>query len=196
MVRWPGDDPEELVSQRKGVQSVVTKECPRTGKQIADWDFKEHVGRFSTKVSENIYLGNNDNATDWEQLTHSKDTITNILVVMRGGKEIFVEEGIKYRVLEIDDLPAERLIDLLGEACEYIKSVVDAKGKVLVHCDTGRSRAAAVVLAYLINKGASYKKALAKLNKARKKMFQSEVAPNHGFVRQLRKFEKSKKKKR
>ena len=47
------------------------------------------------------------------------------------------------------------------------------------------------VLSYLMKTNRlTYKKALAKVNATRKKMFQAPVKPNHGFVRQLRQFEK------
>merc|ERR1719414_1433682 len=94
-------------------------------------------------------------------------------------------------VLDLDDLPAERLIDILDKANKFINEVISEKGKCLVHCDTGKSRAAAVVIAYLMkSQKLKYKKALKFVNEKRKEMFQDPVAVNHGFVRQLRQYEK------
>lgn len=188
MVHWPGDDAEGAVETKK-VQNTITYPCPRTGVEIADWDFQTHVAQFSTKIMENLYLGNNSNAQDLEQLNHSKDKITHILNIQRNGKAVF-EGQFKYLVLDLDDLPAERLLDIVPAANDFIKDAM-ASGKVLVHCDTGKSRAAAIVIAYLMqSQKLKFKKALQKVNEGRKAMFQSNVSPNHGFVRQLRQYEK------
>lgn len=191
MVHWPGDDNEDT-SVAQNVASVVTHECPRTGAQIADWDFEDHVKQFSTKVAENLYLGNQSNASDINQLNHSKDTITHILNIQQNGKTPFGDSGkFTYKVVPLENLPAERLIDHLAETNEFIANAVKGGGKVLVHCDTGRSRSAAVVIAYLMfSQKKKYKAALSIVNKGRKAMFQSNVAPNHGFIRQLRQYEK------
>jgi len=192
MVYWPGGDIVEAEGAgSQAIQKVVTHECPRTGVQIADWDFQKHVAQFSTKVNDNIYLGNDSNASDLKQLQHSKDTITHVLVVKRGGKKPFEKDGITYKVIEVDDLPAENITQNFGDAISFIDKAIDAKGKVLVHDDTGLSRSATIVLAYLIKKSSPYKTALKMLNDARKAMFQSPVKPNHGFIRQLKNYEKS-----
>lgn len=190
MVHWPGDSADAGLIRSKTMQDVVMHDCPRTGAQIADWDYEAHVSQFSTKITDNLYLGNNSNAKDLNQLRHKNDTITHILNIQRGGESHFSEEGIKYQVLDLDDLPAERLLDILTSAIEFIQEGIDG-GKVLVHCDTGTSRASSVVIAYLMKTHKlNYKKALAKVNSSRKAMFQNAVKPNHGFVRQLRQFEK------
>lgn len=192
MVYWPGGDIVEAEgSGTQVVQKVVTHACPRTGVQIADWDFEKHVAQFSTKVTENIYLGNDYNAKDLKQLQHSNDSITHVLVVKRGGKKPFEQDGIVYRIIEVDDLPAEDITQNFPDAISFIDKAVNAKGKVLVHDDTGLSRSATIVLAYHIKKGNQYKAALKMLNDARKNMFQKPVKPNHGFVRQLKNYEKS-----
>eukprot|EP00494_Astrolonche_serrata_P023423 UN23681 len=192
MVYWPGGDIVEAEGAGTGaVQKVVTHECPRTGVQIADWDYQKHVARFSTKVTENIYLGNDENANDLKQLKHSKDTITHVLVVARGGKKPFETEGLEYQIVEVDDLPAEPIDKNFRESIDFIEKVVEAKGKVLVHDDTGISRSPTIILAYLIKNGETYKNAVKTLNDCRKKMFQEPVKPNHGFVRQLKNYEKS-----
>merc|ERR1712083_664938 len=96
-------------------------------------------------------------------------------------------EGINYKVVNLDDLPAERLLDVLSSTFSFIDGAIKAGGKVLVHDDTGKSRSASVVIAYLMKtKKLRYKAALSKVNKARKAMYQGAVAPNHGFQRQLR----------
>lgn len=191
MVHWPGDDDEDVGVSTKH-NDVITHPCPRTGVDIADWDFQAHVAQFSTKISSNLYLGNNTNAFDMNQLNHKNDKITHILNIQRNGTTPFSEnKELTYKVQPLDDLPAERLIDILPETFKFINGAVNGGGKVLVHCDTGTSRAAAVVIGYLMKtKKTTYKKALATVNSCRKDMFQPSVKPNHGFVRQLRQYEK------
>merc|ERR1712107_799824 len=185
-----GDSKEEVVTKRSQ-QDCVTHECPRTGAQIEDWDYKEHVAQWSTKISDQLYLGNQSNAMDLAQLRHPKDTITHVVVVIRNGPTPHEGEGVKYSVINLDDLPNERLLDVLSTTYTFIDGAIKAGGKVLVHDDTGKSRSASVIIAYLMKtQKLKFKAALSKVNKARKKMFQSEVAPNHGFQRQLRQYEK------
>lgn len=74
-------------------------------------------------------------------------------VVMLGSEDDFHHyyktfEEIEYFDVIIDDeLDAEMSIDMLDKICEFIES---ACGPVLVHCFAGRSRSAAVVIAYLM----------------------------------------------
>jgi len=192
MVHWPGDADDEGIVQNKKVQSVVTFPCPRTGVQISDWDYQSHVAQFSTKINDNLYLGNNSNAFDLVQLQHKQDTITHILNIQRNGTAPFEDNpALTYKILALDDLPAERLIDIIPKANEFIAGAVAKNGKCLVHCSTGLSRSAAVVVAYIMKtEKKTYKKALKFVNEQRKAMFQDPVAINHGFVRQLRQYEK------
>merc|ERR1719228_1132401 len=69
---------------------------------------------------DNLYLGNMSNACDLNQLRHKKDTISHILNIQRNGQSPFEDEGFAYMVLPLDDLPAERLLDILKDAIEFI----------------------------------------------------------------------------
>ena len=73
-------------------------------------------------------------------------------VVMLGSEDDFeyytMHEDIEYFDVIIDDeLDAEMSIEMLDKICDFIES---ACGPVLVHCFAGRSRSAAVVIAYLM----------------------------------------------
>jgi protein-tyrosine phosphatase len=89
-------------------------------------------------------------------------------------------------VVDVLDGPDEPIQAHFGRVNAYVTAARKAGGTVLVHCHGGVSRAAALVLAYLIGEeGLSYTTAWERLRKAR-----PVVAPNDGFVQQLRAFEK------
>lgn len=64
---------------------------------------------------------------------------------------------------------------------DFIRSVLQGRGKVLVHCAMGVSRSASMVAAYLIlDQGLTYGDAIKTIKSAR-----PIVQPNPGFARQL-----------
>ena len=89
-------------------------------------------------------------------------------------------------MVDVLDGPDEPIRAHFGRVNAYVTAARRAGGTVLVHCHGGVSRAAALVLAYLIGEeGLSYSTAWERLRTAR-----PVVAPNSGFVQQLRAFEK------
>lgn len=50
-------------------------------------------------------------------------------------------------VVDEDDAPIDKYFDF---AAEFIQGIIDGGGKVYVHCETGKSRSAAIVLAYRV----------------------------------------------
>jgi protein-tyrosine phosphatase len=92
----------------------------------------------------------------------------------------------KYLKLEgLRDRPTQDLTPHFEKAFEFIDDVCASGGRVLVHCFKGVSRSAAVVCAYLIvRKNLTLAEALDLVRAARR-----SVAPNQGFLRQLRAME-------
>jgi len=89
-----------------------------------------------------------------------------------------------YRI-DLSDQPNADLQSHLESVCTWINSSL-ANGKgVLVHCQQGISRSAAVVIAYLIRyKGMGYDDAYEYVRKTR-----ACIKPNQGFIRALREWE-------
>ncbi|KAI5119809.1 hypothetical protein M0805_006942 [Coniferiporia weirii] len=86
-----------------------------------------------------------------------------------------------YAVL-IEDSPRVALRPHLAGACNYIADKLGRGENVLVHCQQGISRSAAIVIAYLIwSKGMDYDDAFG-LVKSRRRC----VKPNSGFEKTLR----------
>jgi len=83
-----------------------------------------------------------------------------------------------------NDCSAE-LMPVLARSLPFIESALEENACVLVHCNTGCSRSASVVIAYLMqSNGFGFDDALAFV-KARR----PNVKPNDGFCRQLRLWE-------
>lgn len=88
-------------------------------------------------------------------------------------------------MVDVLDGPQEPIGRHFRRVNAFVAGARAAGGTVLVHCHGGVSRAAALVLAFLIaHEGMCFDGALASLRAAR-----PIVAPNPGFVTQLREFE-------
>lgn len=97
---------------------------------------------------------------------------------------LFGGQSPRTKVIDWDDEDTQQLSEL-HDALAFLTEALLSGGVVLVHCTAGRSRSAAVVVAFFIARlGMSYDEALATVKQAR-----PWVAPNAGFERQLREFE-------
>lgn len=89
-----------------------------------------------------------------------------------------------YRI-DVLDSSSTDLRPYLEPACNWIQSALLSGRTVLVHCQQGISRSAAIVLAYLIRfRGMNYDEAVCFLKTRR-----ACVKPNPGFVRILREWD-------
>jgi dual specificity phosphatase 12 len=76
-------------------------------------------------------------------------SITHILSVCADSVPAEAPESdIHHKRINIEDIDYADLLIHLPSAVEFIQASLDADGVVLVHCDTGISRSAAVVAAY------------------------------------------------
>ncbi|KAG7481538.1 hypothetical protein MATL_G00067620 [Megalops atlanticus] len=95
-------------------------------------------------------------------------------------------EGIyQYKCIPVEDNHKEDISSWFIEAIEYIDSVKDSNGRVLVHCQAGISRSATICLAYLM------KRKRVRLEEAFEFVRQrrSVISPNFSFMGQLLQFE-------
>ncbi|KAI0044791.1 hypothetical protein FA95DRAFT_1680946 [Auriscalpium vulgare] len=94
-------------------------------------------------------------------------------------------DGYQCYRMDILDIESQDLKPHLEDAVEYIDGALRRGQNVLVHCQQGVSRSAAIVIAYLIRKrGMSYDAATAYVHKRR-----PCIKPNSGFVRCLKDWE-------
>ncbi|KAG8454386.1 hypothetical protein GDO86_000852 [Hymenochirus boettgeri] len=95
------------------------------------------------------------------------------------------EDHYQYKCIPVEDNHKADISSWFMEAIEYIDSVKDHKGSVLVHCQAGISRSATICLAYLMMKKR------VKLEEAFEfvKQRRSIISPNFSFMGQLLQFE-------
>jgi len=93
--------------------------------------------------------------------------------------------GLACYPIDIEDDSAAALQPHLEAACDYISASLGRGDNVLVHCQQGVSRSAAVVIAYLIRERSMTYDAAFDLVKRRRQC----IKPNSGFVKTLREWE-------
>lgn len=85
--------------------------------------------------------------------------------------------------MNVHDDPEERIQDFFEQTNNFIEEALNNEGGVLVHCHSGVSRCAALVLGYLIGRQCmEFDRAYRLLKKER------NIAPNDGFLTQLRQY--------
>ncbi|XP_066568668.1 dual specificity protein phosphatase 2-like [Amia ocellicauda] len=125
-----------------------------------------------------LFLGSARDASQWEGLAGRG--ITAVLNVSSRCPNVF-EGRLDYRTLRLEDSLATDLTPTLPHAIRFIDSVRERGGRVLVHCQAGVSRSAAVCLAYLMeSRRLPLAEALAFVRQRR-----AAVAPNLAFMGQL-----------
>ncbi|XP_060092694.1 dual specificity protein phosphatase 26-like [Heteronotia binoei] len=136
------------------------------------------------EVWPSLYLGNVVIAHDKKEL--QRLGITHILNAAHGawgsqGCQDFYGREIHYHGIAAEDAPDFDLRVHFRPASEYIHKALSApQGKILVHCILGKSRSAALVLAYLmLYQHFSLKDATERLLQHR------AICPNRGFLKQL-----------
>ncbi len=152
----------------------------------------DHRKRLSTplkmsKIERGLYLGNMEAATDVLLLeSHHITHIITLDTVPLPRKISSFLPRVNFLHLHVTDLVDEDILSHVDPAIEFIEEgLSNENGGVLVHCFRGKSRSAAIVLAYVMRK---YKYTLEKaLRKVRAR--RSCICPHQGFLAQLKLFE-------
>ncbi|KAG8520318.1 Dual specificity protein phosphatase 19 [Galemys pyrenaicus] len=129
-----------------------------------------------------LLLGSQDVAHDLDTL--KKHKVTHILNVACGVENAFLSDFL-YKNISILDLPETNILSYFPECFEFIKQAKLKNGVVLVHCNAGVSRAAAIVIGFLMNsEEISFTSAFSLVKNAR-----PSICPNAGFMEQLRTYQ-------
>uniref|UniRef100_A0A3Q2ZT44 Zgc:153044 n=1 Tax=Kryptolebias marmoratus TaxID=37003 RepID=A0A3Q2ZT44_KRYMA len=93
--------------------------------------------------------------------------------------------GVEYVHIPVSDTPLSPLRDHFSEVADKIRSTAEGGGRVLVHCNAGVSRSAALCMAYLMkHRGVTLMEAHGWVRSCR-----PIVRPNPGFWKQLIQYE-------
>jgi atypical dual specificity phosphatase len=134
------------------------------------------------QIIDKVWLGSQDAAADLEQLKQKNIThILNVAPIPNKFPEEF--EYMNVPLLDVDETP---LAAVFPQCFEFIDRARGAGG-VLVHCNAGVSRSAAIVIGYCMH---TLRKPFEEIYRVVKQN-RPAIQPNAGFVRQLRAFEKS-----
>lgn len=130
----------------------------------------------------NLFLGPERSSVDIERLNGLG--ITKILVVSDSSFIYFPEEkSLRYKRIEIKDEPGVSLEPHLQGAFDFLSGPENERS--LVHCVSGMSRSAAVVVAYIMRtKGWGFQKSLEFV-----KLRRPYVCLNPGFEKQIKRLE-------
>ena len=129
-----------------------------------------------------LYLGNVRDAHSEEQM--NRYDISHILNMSNDASNSDFD-FITYKRVPIADDEFQHVIPVLDECINFINSVKEANGRVLVHCTKGKSRSATVIIAYLLKSYNLSLKEAFRLVKSKR----DEIRPNSNFIRQLMRFE-------
>uniref|UniRef100_A0A4X2KY01 Serine/threonine/tyrosine-interacting protein n=1 Tax=Vombatus ursinus TaxID=29139 RepID=A0A4X2KY01_VOMUR len=136
-----------------------------------------------------LFLGPYSSATKNKLPELQKLGITHVICIRQRLEAKFIKTNfpqfLRYLVLEMADNTAENIVRFFAMSKEFIDGSFQAGGKVLVHGNTGISRSASLVIAYVME---TFRM---KFNDAfilvKGKRFC--VSPNAGFVHQLQEYE-------
>ncbi|XP_018584400.1 dual specificity protein phosphatase 19 [Scleropages formosus] len=142
---------------------------------VQDFSLDLQVGQ----VRPHVLLASQDAAQDLDTLRKLK--VSHILNVAYGVENSF-PHLFEYKTLNILDLPETPITSYFRECSQFIDEAKAKDGVVLVHCNAGVSRSAAVVIGYLMSReGLTFDDAFALVKAAR-----LAVRPNPGFYQQLK----------
>ncbi|KAM9323759.1 dual specificity protein phosphatase 13B-like [Gastrophryne carolinensis] len=168
-----------------GVKSTNYEPLPVCDLQRLLWSHRKSTGHVN-QVWPKLYLGDAFTARDKSVLRQLG--ITHIVNAAAGkyrintGPEFYRDLNIDYYGVEADDHPLFDMSVHFSSVAHFIRvGLQSPNGKVLVHCAMGISRAASLVLAFLmISEGLSVVDAIRSVGEHR------DICPNPGFLEQLR----------
>ncbi|XP_069471875.1 dual specificity protein phosphatase 19 isoform X1 [Ambystoma mexicanum] len=132
-----------------------------------------------------LLLGSQDAAQDLDTLKKYK--VSHILNVAWGVANAFPDDFI-CKSIPILDLPETNITSYFLECFDFIQQAKIEGGVVLVHCNAGVSRSAAIVIGFLMHaEGLNFARAFSTVKNAR-----PSVCPNSGFMEQLHKYQRCK----
>jgi len=132
-----------------------------------------------SKVVEGLYIGGRKEAQDLNFI--NKNSIKFILNCCPSEFKNNIN-GIEYMYLDLKDSYNQNILNYLDKACNFILNALLCGCNILVHCYSGRSRSASIVI-YTLSKlhNITIEKAYHYLKKKHPR-----ASPNSNFLKQLK----------
>jgi len=136
------------------------------------------------QISEHLYLG--DRYAAYNKSWLLANNVTHIVNMAAVTCQCYFPGVFKYLSISILDTVSQDISQFFSACTKYINKAIASGGRVLVHCEAGRSRSATIVLQYMVTEyDMTLKAAYKRVKRAR-----PIVMPNITFFSQLRKFER------
>ena len=169
---------------KKKDKKQIMEKCSICGEEIEKKELMSHMEIHPSKVFDWLYIGGYNIATKKSELEK-----LNIKYILNCAVECInlFENDYKYCKLDIKDVSDFNIEDYFNKGIEFLKLAKNNNdGNVFVHCQLGKSRSAAIIMAYMISEmNLNTNEAYKELKKVRRK-----IMPNLGFMNKLREFEK------
>ncbi|KAK3083125.1 hypothetical protein FSP39_014656 [Pinctada imbricata] len=175
-----------LKSQEKEVGSGSSKPAP-FGAKPSVWMGLPPVPKDNfNEVFPNLFLGDYKISKDKDEL--KKVGITHLVNCAQGTKynqidtdeNYFADSGICFHGIQAMDSFGFKMTPFFDNAAEFIHNALQSEGKVYVHCQSGVSRSATIVLAFLM-----LKRRMRLLDAIKMIREKRPAQPNGGFLKQL-----------
>eukprot|EP00516_Mucochytrium_quahogii_P009088 CAMPEP_0203771034 /NCGR_PEP_ID=MMETSP0099_2-20121227/3176_1 /ASSEMBLY_ACC=CAM_ASM_000209 /TAXON_ID=96639 /ORGANISM=" , Strain NY0313808BC1" /LENGTH=215 /DNA_ID=CAMNT_0050668305 /DNA_START=160 /DNA_END=807 /DNA_ORIENTATION=+ len=138
-----------------------------------------------SEILDYLYLGAKAVSEDCDTLQNLG--IGYIVNCTLESPNLFIDQGIEYHQVSVDDKVSANIAPFFCPAAEFIENARQKSSKVLVHCTMGMSRSSTVVIAYLMQYHGMNLATAMHLTKEKRAM----VSPNSGFMAQLIDLEKN-----
>ncbi|ESN99934.1 hypothetical protein HELRODRAFT_83673, partial [Helobdella robusta] len=141
-----------------------------------------------TRIAQHVYIGNQRNADDLEELyttgiTHVINCAPSRLRRASRTESPYPPKSgvVGFKVIPAEDKEEYNIEKHFEEALEFLEQVKHGGGRALVHCNMGVNRSGAIIAAYIM---ASERRCLLEVIKYLKSK-RSLILTNKGFRRQL-----------
>ncbi|XP_046847884.1 serine/threonine/tyrosine-interacting protein-like [Xenia sp. Carnegie-2017] len=168
------------------MDDVSFPQIPDEGEE-EDWYYKKR--REMQEVLPGVFLGPYSVAIKSKLNFLLEHGITHIVCIREDLEANFVRpnftEHFKYLVLNIADKTTENIIQYFPRVRDFICECQSLNGKILIHGNTGISRSASLLIAYIMETyGMDYNNAFKYVQRKR-----FCICPNSGFTQQLMEYE-------
>lgn len=142
---------------------------------------KRNKNDLPDRITKNLFLGSVASANNHGILFKLKITHVLTLCPVRPTRL----QNVIYNSISFQDDATFNILPKIDQCLEYIDSVLQSGGRILVHCFQGVSRSASIVIAYLMKfQVMKFREAYEYVKRRR-----TVVEPNYGFIRQLEEYE-------